>query len=606
MIGKFAINVVNFFTLVLIFSMIDIEVSHAARHSLLVGVGNYPVSSLEGPVNDVMSVKTLLQDNWDFSENNITVLLDKNATKKNILKELDSLFSKTKKDDEIFVYFSGHGTSASDHDLNFPLPTTSGAFIPYDVRDAKTITEAMNKLIIGKTDLKPILSKLDKGGRRVFIAIDACYSGNAVRGILKTKSAQLPSRYLDISALLPARAFGDDLVNTGDDVWKPRLVGHDEPYPYKNIYYLSASGEHEQAKDIPLRSLKQNPTIDGKAHGAFTDTLLRVLSDPTLTDVNSDGSVSYHEITKSVRRLMRQRGFDHTPNGLPSMAEDSSGLASRGIFRSRSDDKSAAQQGMDAINGAVGVNKISASNTTASILRVELESGFDGLSEKLGKLKNVKLVDKDGDIVLRKDDAGVMLISRAGDLIARENFTSEGISDENVTSKSNFREKNEIDASLVKLIQHQAWVHQLVNDKMQQDFNIYLDISGNGRGSVAITDEEIGFSVSSDRSMDTYLLLVDIDPHGTINVIYPYYREELKPFQAKDTFVREKIAKVGPPYGRDFVQVYAFDRLTSDLKQLVAATIETDSGLHDVFQRLINDKTIKKARASMELVTSHR
>jgi len=43
-------------------------------------------------------------------------------------------------------------------------------------------------------------------------------------------------------------------------------------YPYKNIYYLSASGEFEAAQDISPAFLSQYPTFDGKPHGAFTDT----------------------------------------------------------------------------------------------------------------------------------------------------------------------------------------------------------------------------------------------------------------------------------------------------------------------------------------------
>ena len=563
--------------------------SYAARYALLVGIGNYPRAELEGPINDVAALQQVLKEKWGFEAKNTRTLVNEEGTKKNILLEMNRLTKLSKKGDEIFLYFSGHGTSAQDRSLQFPLPTTSGALIPYDVRNAKTVKEILKTLLVGKTDLRPILMELDQGGRHVFVAIDACYSGNAVRGIMKNKAARLPARFMSLNTLLPGRAFGDDLINTGSEVWENKPTDTEKAYPYKNIYYLSASGEHEQAKDIPFRLLTKIPTIDGKAHGAFTDTLLRVLNKPASADLNKNGEVTYAEITKTVRKRMRRRGFDHTPNGLPSIAEDSTSLASRGIFRNAN--LIAVSQKEKQSNTDAPIK--TASNNTKALkksvadeerLRLRVGSGLEKWRDRLDKLSRVDVVKADSDVTVRQIGEEILLISAAGDVIVR-------------SKKTDLK-------TISKLVEHQAVVHRLVNKSMIQDFNVNLEIYGNGKGSVAVKGETVGFSITTER--DAYLLLVDIDPAGNINVIYPFYNKELQPITARKPFIRKDIAIVGTPYGRDFVQVYAFEKLSAELKQMVGVSIPMDSPKRAIFERLIGNHSLSKARASLELITTER
>lgn len=558
----------------------------ATRQALLVGVSSYPVSSLEGPINDVAAMKNVLVSRWDFPVENIKILLDKKGTKKNILRSIEDLYQTTKGGDEIFIYFSGHGTSAEDRDLNFPLPTTSGAFIPYDVREAKDLSQAFEHLVIGKTDLRPLLEKLDKGKRHVFIAIDACYSGNAVRGAFMDFGKQLPSRFLDLRSFLPdksakgsdSRAFGDDLVHKGKEVWKAKSGGNYEPYPYSNIYYLSASGENEQAKDIPTRLLKFKPTVDGKAHGAFTDTLLRVLIEPSQADTDHNGRVTYQEVTRSVRHLMRNRGFDHTPNGLPSVAEDTKGLTSRGLFRNVYQQK--AQQ--IAVKPAAAAQSVPSS---PDYIRVSLEDSLSGFKKYIEKSKSLRLVDSgDTDLALKKKGDKIILVSAAGDM---------------VTSLD--RPNN---ADLMDALEQQSKIHQLLSGNTKQDFNVFLDIQGSGKGSAFVKGEKLGFTIKSDRP--SYILMLGIDSKGNMNVLYPYQPSELAPIPAQQAFVQRDMIEVGKPYGRDYIQVYAFDKKPKELPKLVAAELTADAAGMKLFKRMLANKSLKKAHASVELITTDR
>jgi len=267
------------------------SIATAAQHALLVGVGSYSQSPLAGPVNDIEVMQRVLQKKWGFNKSNIDILLNEQGTKKNIISAINNLYTKSKPQDEIFIYLSGHGTSASDKDLDIPLPTTSGAFIPFDAVGAKSMKQLIDRLIIGRQDFRPLLKKLDEGNRNVFVAIDACYSGNTVRGSYRKNKLQ--KRFMNLSDLLPRSAFNDTSIT--NDTGKQKLAQNstDDAYPYKNVYYLSASGEHEPAQDIPPEMVAEYPTIDGKPHGAFSDTLLRILNKNINSDINKDGNITY-------------------------------------------------------------------------------------------------------------------------------------------------------------------------------------------------------------------------------------------------------------------------------------------------------------------------
>ncbi len=298
----------------------------AENHALIIGIGHYPFQPLEGPKNDANAIEEVLNTKWGFDSENITTLIDQQATRENILASLDSIYDKTNQGDNVFIYYSGHGTSVHDTSIQAPLPNTSGALIPYDVHGLKTKAELMKKLIKGRDDLKPRFTKLDQGGRHLFVTIDACYSGNTIRAV--NKPNELPTRFIPLGQMVedksPDLEFKENpLQNSNDD---------NEEYPYNNIFYLSAASEHEKAQDIPLRFLHKIPTIDNKPHGAFTNTLLEYLYQPEIADLNKDKKVSYFELTKTLTKRMEEREFSHTPSALPTKKDDIYQLTEQSVF----------------------------------------------------------------------------------------------------------------------------------------------------------------------------------------------------------------------------------------------------------------------------------
>jgi hypothetical protein len=65
---------------------------------------------------------------------------------------------------------------------------------------------------------------------------------------------------------------------------------------------------------------------------------------------------------------------------------------------------------------------------------------------------------------------------------------------------------------------------------------------------------------------ESYILLIDIEPNGTVNVIYPCYSDELK---KKTEWNRPKIGTVTGSFGTEHVKVFAFEQLPPGLKDFM-------------------------------------
>ncbi|MFO1269396.1 MAG: caspase family protein [Rubrivivax sp.] len=311
------------------------------RLALLIGIGQYAdkrIPTLEGPAHDIEAMQAALREHWGFAAADITVLRDRAATREAILGAIEQLERASASGDQLFIYFSGHGTSAGDRTLSLPLPHSSGAFVPHVVRVDGTKAEIAAGLIVGARDLRPRLARLDAGGRQVLVVSDSCYSGQAVRmlGALPG-GVRLRPRHLSIEALSGnTDAAGATATTTTRSATRSSASAarpEPEPYPYRHIFYIAAASDSEPAMDIGSDSLAKLPTLDNRPHGALTDALLRALTGrlPDI-DANRDGAVDHGEIFAAVQRFMAMRAYPHTPQALPPARDDTTRLARARVF----------------------------------------------------------------------------------------------------------------------------------------------------------------------------------------------------------------------------------------------------------------------------------
>ena len=363
-----------------------VAVAQAENHALLIGIGIYKNRSLEGPPHDVAALARVLEAQYSFKKENIRTLINQEAVKYRILNEIERLTQRTHVGDRIFIYFSGHGTSRGDELLALPLPHTSGALVPADFNGDpnQPVEELMSQLIIGRRDLQPMLKRLDED-KQVLMVFDTCFSGNTVRAVGNHTSKDV-SRHIPLQ---PKRFFAEEKeIGTFTENLKIN-----NSYPYRNIFYISASTENEIAKDIRKDMLYIFPTIDGKPHGVLTDAFLKVLAGNVLVDTNNDGQWSQLELYQAVRSEV-QRRFRQTPQALPKQGENARRLHSQPFFV-----RSA---------GNIGRPHGAQSNLQPT-LRVQVNDDLANIKTYVSQIGGVKIVKSKPDLIITKDAEDIVL-----------------------------------------------------------------------------------------------------------------------------------------------------------------------------------------------------
>ncbi|MDR1081495.1 MAG: caspase family protein [Deltaproteobacteria bacterium] len=100
------------------------QTAGADKHALLIGINEYsngPFPPLEGAVNDVELMKGLLVSHLKFPPENITTLLDSQATRTGVIGAMEALAGRIAPGDMVYVQYSGHGSTTCDlNEDDFP------------------------------------------------------------------------------------------------------------------------------------------------------------------------------------------------------------------------------------------------------------------------------------------------------------------------------------------------------------------------------------------------------------------------------------------------------------------------------------------------------
>ncbi len=175
--------------------------ARATQHALLIGVNDYladdlPEEQREGPVfpdlngalNDVELMRSVLIDEYGFDPSNVTTLTDSRATRAAILGALGSLSERVRPGDVVYVHFSGHGSQVPDFDDD-ERDTLDETILPHDARTpgVKDVTD---------DELGALLSRMR--GASVLVVLDSCHSGTATRGATLATRRVPPDTRLDL------------------------------------------------------------------------------------------------------------------------------------------------------------------------------------------------------------------------------------------------------------------------------------------------------------------------------------------------------------------------------------------------------------------------
>ncbi|MDR2529527.1 MAG: caspase family protein [Synergistaceae bacterium] len=165
------------------------------KYALLIGINAYnggDFTSLQGCHNDVQLVRNLLsQPRFGFASDDITVLLDEQATHNAILGAMSALAEKTGRNDIVYVHYSGHGSTTPD--LNGDEAQETGqdsTLVSYGARSAaqgvgnerSSASSGLDDYDLLDDELEWALAKIAGKTQNLVFVADACHSGTITRG----------------------------------------------------------------------------------------------------------------------------------------------------------------------------------------------------------------------------------------------------------------------------------------------------------------------------------------------------------------------------------------------------------------------------------------
>jgi hypothetical protein len=154
--------------------------------ALIIGINHYEdkrIPQLDNPIKDAKQLKNILIQGYTFESNNIIYL--ENANRKSIFKALVEIKSLIGKNDNLLLFYAGHGFYDKEMDSGYWLPSDSE-------KDNKSEWISFDDVI---HHLRAINSK------HTLVISDACFSG----GFLKERSLTLTDKAMTDLYQVPSR-----------------------------------------------------------------------------------------------------------------------------------------------------------------------------------------------------------------------------------------------------------------------------------------------------------------------------------------------------------------------------------------------------------------
>ncbi len=251
------------------------------KRALLIGIDAYPhVLPLDGCVNDVRLMRTVLVDNFGFADHDISMLVNEQATRDGILAAFDTLVASTNDNDIVVIHYAGHGSRMTDREGDEPSGFDS-TLMPID-----TSRSPGPNRDITDDEIQVVLEALARKTPYTTLIIDACHSGTITRDGFGGKARSAAPDRRPISELPPSPIPGGrsrGATESGPSGWMPLA----------DRYVLIAGCRDEELSN-EHRPAEGGGTV---AHGALTYFLCQQLRKAT-------SGTSYRDVFESAAALV--------------------------------------------------------------------------------------------------------------------------------------------------------------------------------------------------------------------------------------------------------------------------------------------------------------
>ncbi len=270
-------------------------------YALLVGIDAYPrpVPPLQGCVNDIRRVETLLQERANATESalNAVVLTDEQATRQAIIDQFRAHLGQAGPADQVLFYYSGHGSQAPSPPEFWKLEPDrlDETLVCWDSRLSQPASGPRHWDLADK-ELAQLIAEVAANEPHVTIILDCCHSGSGTRNVraeddtvrVRRVESDKRTRPIEEFIVTPAQA---EAVTTAANTRNLAGAGGWFTLPQGRHVVLAACRSEEEAKELYL---------GGEQRGAFSYYLLDTLAQSTTT-------LTYRDLFKRVNALVRAR-----------------------------------------------------------------------------------------------------------------------------------------------------------------------------------------------------------------------------------------------------------------------------------------------------------
>lgn len=280
------------------------------KKALLVGINAYASAPLYGCVNDVKAMKDVLTSLYGFSQDNIRLLTDKEATSKAIVDGLGWLAQDSEEKSVRVFHYAGHGHFVPDTSGDEP-DGADEALVPYDQKKS-------NYLIDDK--LKELYVRFSANSSLTLI-MDCCHAGSNNRGPNDEINYRfIPPTYAERKAIAAAkkkfheaqRAFVMQEVNAfakvrGRDVgFERRIEAAMEKFQKMRFGDVRTSESNVLLAACQSDQQAADAKIGRNYNGAFTYYLVKALRE-------ANGRVSYRKLIENTAKELDAHRFVQVP-----------------------------------------------------------------------------------------------------------------------------------------------------------------------------------------------------------------------------------------------------------------------------------------------------
>jgi hypothetical protein len=268
------------------------------RRALLIGINDYPdpANRLEGCVNDVFLMSSVLQESG-FEPEDIRVVLNERATTKGIMDRLHWLLDDVRDGDERMLFYSGHGAQIPRYNAQDEPDHVDECLVPYDF-DWSPAHAILDRQFAELYSQLPYES--------YFVAmLDCCHSGGMTRdGGPRVRGLNPPDdirhralRWEPTEGMWVARDFPKLNRSLAD-----RKDGAD---------YLGSNGATQRIGRAAMLRTKPDRDYDKTReelghHGPYLPILLEACQEQQLSYEYRDGVTSYGVYTYCMAKVLRE------------------------------------------------------------------------------------------------------------------------------------------------------------------------------------------------------------------------------------------------------------------------------------------------------------